>query len=77
MNVDAGRGKLFESSKVVQAHWDQAERIWTDANAQAFRHEVVEPMEQLAREALRAMDRLDQLFREVRRDCAGEEGVWA
>ena len=47
-----------------------------DAVAHAYRYNFAsDPMEQLTREALRAIDRLDQLFREVRRDCAGEEGV--
>ena len=72
MNVDAGRGKLYDALKTLQARWAAAESVWQDATATEFREKIYLPLEALTLDALRAADRLDQLFRQVRADCQGD-----
>lgn len=75
MKVDAGRGRLHDALKMLRHRWDEVEPFWTDAVRRDFEEKVLTPLTALSEDALRAMDRLTQVFNQARRECAGEPGV--
>jgi hypothetical protein len=72
MKVDAGRGKLYDAHKVLRHRWDEVSEKWTDAVKAEFEEQVWGPLDQLAGEGLRAIDRLARILTECRRACSGE-----
>jgi hypothetical protein len=75
MKTDAGRGRLYDALQTLQQRWNEVEVIWTDAVRADFEDKIYEPLNQLTEESLRAMDRLAQIFRQARQECAGERGM--
>jgi hypothetical protein len=71
MRVDAGRGKLYDALKVIRSRWDDVEPHWTDAVRNEFEEKIFDPMVHLTEDALRAIDRLSQIFTQVRNECEG------
>jgi hypothetical protein len=74
MKVDAGRGKLYDAQKVIRVRWDQVSETWSDQVKLEFEEKTWLPLDQLATDGLRAIDRLAQILTECRRACSGEEG---
>ena len=72
MKVDAGRGKLYDAQKVLRQRWDEVSEKWTDAVRAEFEEQTWAPLDQLASEELRAIDRLARILTECRRACSGE-----
>jgi hypothetical protein len=75
MRIDAGRGRLYEALKQLRRRWEDVEPLWTDAVRREFEEKVLEPLNLIADDALRAMDRLGQVFAQARRECQGERGM--
>jgi hypothetical protein len=73
MRVDDGRGKLYDAHKTVRLRWEEAQTLWRDANMKDFEERVWQPLDMETAEMLQAIDRLNQLFRQVRNDCEGEK----
>ena len=73
MKVDAGRGKLYDAQKVLRHRWDEVSEKWADAVRAEFAEQVWQPLDQLASDGLRAIDRLGRILTECRRACSGEE----
>ena len=75
MKVDASRGRLYDSQKGLRNHWDDLSELWTDGVHQDFEEQIWEPMNILTVEALRAIDRLGQIFAQMKMECEGTENV--
>ena len=75
MKVDASRGRLYDSHKNLHHHWDDLSDLWSDSVKQDFEEQIWEPMNILTLEALRAIDRLGQIFAQMKMECEGTENV--
>jgi hypothetical protein len=75
MKVDAARGRLYDAHKSLLLHWDDLSEIWTDSVQQEFAEQVGEPLNIVTLDALRAMDRLGQIFAQMKQECEGRENV--
>ncbi len=71
MQVDAGRGKLYDAFEVARAQWRAVGDLWSDQTHADFRERTWEPLEQLAGDTLRCIDRLRTILNECRRQCEG------
>jgi hypothetical protein len=71
MMIDAGRGILYSALKTLQAKWDGVEPHWQDAMRHQFIEQVWEPLQQRTAEALEAIDQMQVLLSQMRRDCEG------
>ena len=74
MKTDAGRGRLYDALQVIQRRWEEVEPHWNDAVQREFEEKIWTPMLLLSEEALRAMDRLNQVFVQARTECSGSDG---
>src|SRR5262249_39675183 len=72
VKVDASRGKLYDAQKVTRSRWDQVSEAWSDQVKAEFEEQTWRPLDQLASDGLRAIDRLAQILTECRRECSGE-----
>lgn len=70
MKLEAGRGRLVDAQKQLQARWESVCEVWRDSVRQRFGEEVQEPLDQMTSETLRAVDQLRQVFREMQSDCS-------
>jgi hypothetical protein len=75
MRTDAGRGRLYDALQQMQHRWDDVEPHWTDQVRGEFEEKIWDPMNHITEDALRAMDRLSQIFRQCRQECSGERGL--
>lgn len=69
MSVTVGRAKLNNATKDLLVKWEQTKAVWTDARAQAFEREFIEPLNPQVRAALSAMERLAGILAQAQRDC--------
>jgi hypothetical protein len=75
MRIEAGRGRLYDALKQLRRRWEDIEPLWTDSVRRDFEEKVLAPLNVIADDALRAMDRLTQVFNQARRECTSEAGV--
>ncbi|QVL30089.1 hypothetical protein KIH39_14600 [Telmatocola sphagniphila] len=75
MKVDAARGRLYDSHKTLRLHWEDLQEVWLDVVKQEFEENLWEPMNLLTLEALRGIDRLGQIFAQMKQECEGGENV--
>jgi len=75
MRTDAGRGRLYDALKTLQNRWNEIEIHWNDSVRREFEEKIGEPLNVLTEDALRAIDRLSQIFGTARRECTGERGL--
>lgn len=74
MSVASGKANLVDAGKALRQAWERAKGSWSDAAAERFLRDVIEPMEQRASAAARGIEDLDALIRLVRRECGNEAG---
>jgi hypothetical protein len=60
---------LEESTKRLQADWNQTRSTWTDAKATEFHKTYLEPLPALVAQAGIAMEELNALLSKIRHDC--------
>lgn len=73
MKIDAGRGKLYDAHQVIRHQWDAVNELWGDQVRAEFEEKIWSPLDQLAAEELRAIDRLERILIECRRACTGNQ----
>jgi hypothetical protein len=71
MSLQEGRGRLYSSLKTLQAHWDQTEPHWRDTMKVQFIEQILTPLQEQTTAALQAVDRMDLILHQMRRDCEG------
>lgn len=71
MQVDAGRGKMYDALEVVRIQWRDVGDSWSDAAHADFRDRTWEPLNAQTEECLRCIDRLRTILNECRRQCEG------
>ncbi len=69
MKTDAGRGRLHDALQTIRRRWDETEPHWTDQVRQEFEEKTWTPLLLLTEDVLRALDRLNLVFRQARTEC--------
>jgi hypothetical protein len=75
MKTDAGRGRLYDALEQLKHRWDDVEPHWRDQVRLEFEEKIWGPLVQLAEDEMRAIDRLNQIFVQARRECQGDRGI--
>ena len=72
MRVDAGHSKLYQAHKTLQHRWEDVQEVWHDPVQVEFAEKMWEPLEQVARDWLGAVERLGLLLSQVRSECESQ-----
>jgi len=75
MKTDAGRGRLYDALQQLQHRWADVEPHWTDKVRLEFEEKIWGHLVQLTEDEMRAIDRLNQIFVQARRECEGDRGI--
>jgi hypothetical protein len=71
MSLQEGRGLLYSALKTLQARWDLTDPSWHDTMKTQFVEQILTPLQEQTAAALQAIDRMDDIFQQMRRDCEG------
>jgi hypothetical protein len=71
MSLQEGRGQLYSALKTLQARWDQTDPSWHDTMKVQFVEQILTPLQEQTAATLQAIDRMDDIFQQMRRDCEG------
>jgi hypothetical protein len=71
MSLSGGRDLLSGALKTLRGHWENTEPHWQDAMKAQFVEQILTPLEDQCGAALQAIDRMDVLLQQMRRDCEG------
>ena len=69
MSVYDSSGALAKGMKTLMLRWLDTKADWNDAVARAFEKEVLEPLEGDLKNAMGAMDTMNTLLLQIRKDC--------
>lgn len=69
MKFGGSRGQLDDALKVARGRWQAACEVWDDLPRREHEVEVVQPLDDLAAEVLRAVDQLVTVFATARHEC--------
>ncbi len=73
MSATNSKGRLVDTAKVLNAHWQEVQELWRDINCDRFETHVMAPLTQEIKNALQAMDQIDMALTHARRDCGTRE----
>ena len=71
MSLQGGRDLLSGSMKTLLGHWDHTEPYWRDAAGADFVEHILTPLQDRMAAALQAVDRMEVVLQQMRRDCEG------
>ena len=71
MSLEGGRGRLYSALKSLQSRWDLTEPHWQDVMKVQFVEQVLTPLQDMTSAALDAIDQMDVLLHQMRRECEG------
>jgi hypothetical protein len=71
MSLQGGRDLLSGAAKTLLGHWDHTAPHWQDAASAEFVEHVLTPLQDYLAAALRAVDRMNVILQQMRRDCDG------
>ncbi len=69
MGMADGQANIARAGHDLENRWHEMRRLWNDAVASAFEARFVVPLLQDARRALAAMDQMNRILTQLRRDC--------
>ena len=69
MSLATSRARLQGALKELRAHWDQARTKWDDPMSREFEKRYLAPLEPMVRNTISAMDKMDTILAQARRDC--------
>ncbi len=69
MSLATSRARLPGALKELRAHWDQARTKWDDPMSREFEKRYLAPLEPMVRNTISAMDKMDTILAQARRDC--------
>ena len=69
MSLSAGRYQLTNAFKALKQEWEGTENIWRDVIRRDFADHHWDPLAARMAAILTAIDRLDQVLAQVKRDC--------
>lgn len=68
--MSAGSARLNFSLKTLRERWDAAKEQWSDQVSRDFEKNHLEPLERQAESAMHGMDKIVEVLRKIRQDCA-------
>ena len=71
MSVNTARSQIYTSLKDLRILWQQTQEQWNDVVAHEFEELFWNPLEGATITAVGALDRLEQILLQVRRECGG------
>jgi hypothetical protein len=71
MSLEGGRGRLYSALKTLQSRWDMTEPYWQDIMKVQFVEQILTPLQEHGAAALGAIDQMDVVLGQMRRDCEG------
>ena len=69
MSLATSRARLQGSLKELRAQWDLAKAKWDDPMSREFEKRYLAPLEPMVRNTISAMDKMDGILAQARRDC--------
>jgi hypothetical protein len=69
MRFGATRSQIYDAQKTARARWDGTETDWNDPVRREHGETIVEPLDALVGDTLRAIDQLAVLFTQIRQEC--------
>lgn len=69
MRFGATRSQIYDAQKTARAKWTATESDWSDQVRREHGDSVVEPLDALTGDTLRAIDQLAVLFSQIRQEC--------
>ena len=69
MSLAPGRARLREAASNLRTAWEVAGHQWRDSQHQYLGEHFIRPLEQSLRTAENAIDIMDEVLRQVKRDC--------
>lgn len=69
MSVYASRGQISKAMKNLQMRWQETRGDWDDPVSRAFEKDFLEPLEMDVKNAMGAMDQINGLLQQARKEC--------
>ena len=69
MSLEIQCGKLAAVTVELTRQWEQTRPYWLDAKCEAFEKDTLDTIRSGVNATLEAMRKLDELMRQIRRDC--------
>ena len=69
MSVEGARMRMLGAMKDLHMKWGEAESLWRDATAEAFRRRYIESLEDAVRSAMPALEKMADSLARMRADC--------
>jgi hypothetical protein len=68
--MSQGSARLGHCLKSLRESWESAKERWSDSVSRDFEKNHLNPLEQNASTAVHGMDKLSEILRKIRQDCA-------
>ena len=69
MKFGASRSQLYDAQKTARARWELVTEVWSDDSRREFEEQTWQPLDQMASDALRAIDQLSVMMTQIRQEC--------
>ena len=69
LSTKVAQANLHDAAKELRFKWARARSEWDDAASRRFEAEVLQPLEPAIVAALKAMEHVNELMTQARRDC--------
>lgn len=69
MSVYESRGQIAKGMKNLLMRWQETRGDWDDAVSRAFEKDFLEPLEMDVKNAMGAMDQMNAVLQQARKDC--------
>lgn len=69
MSTKVAQANLNDAAKELRFKWARARSEWDDAASRRFETEVLQPLEPAIVAALKAIEHVNELMTQARRDC--------
>ena len=69
MSFQSSRQEILHGAKTIKNEWKSVRENWQDKKAEEFERTYIARLEREVKTALAAMDEIDELFKEIQKDC--------
>ena len=69
MNLNGSKSRLAGLTKDISVRWSDTKEHWRDQRSAHFEREFMQELFPRVSQATTAMEKLDELFKRIRRDC--------
>lgn len=69
MNLNANKSRILGLTKELSLHWAETRNHWRDARSAEFERRFMHELAPRVNQAAAAMEKLEELFKRIRKDC--------